>query len=178
MNQKSTDDSPDSPMTPLNNAGKTVRHISGIGISILPGETRLVPAHLLPEPISAPPPGEPAPEPISWEAVAAAWLAHSVADIKKLLPVITIKDIDALEEQELAAKKPRQGLLSALKEARLSRAADPEMDAFRATVRTLNRAELLTHAELAAEDPPRRAIIEVALMQLPAESDDGQPGSE
>lgn len=177
MNQNFPDDSPDSPMAPLHNAGKTVRHISGTGISILPGETRLVPEHLLPEPMSAQPAAEPVPEPISREAVVAAWLAKSVGDIKKLLPVLTIEDIDALVATEQAAERPRVSLLGALQEARLQRAADADLEAFRGTVRIMTRAELLTHAELVADDPARRAIIEAALAQRPDETNDVQQGT-
>jgi len=165
------------PEVSVRNDGRTARHIPGTGITVLPGETRMVPAHLVPR-AAAPAPRAPEPEAPDQSAVVAAWLAHSIADIRKLLPVLTLDDIDALEAGENAAERPRTGLLSALQEARMQRAADEEQEEFRAAVRTMDREELQTHAELVADDPQRLEIIEAALATLDAGDDGGQSGSE
>lgn len=110
------------PKIPVHNPGAMPMYVAGLMIP--PDETRhfdadLVPLHL--RPAAAEPEAEaPAPDPL------AVLLAHSVKDLKAMLPELDDATLDALGSAEQAAETPRSTLLGAIAEEQLTRAEAAE----------------------------------------------------
>ncbi len=107
---------------PVTNNGAMAMYVAGLMIP--PGETRhfdadLVPLHLRPAASEAEAEA-PAPDPL------AVLLAHSVKDIKALLPELDDATLEALGSAEQAAETPRSTLLGAIAEEQLTRAEAAE----------------------------------------------------
>lgn len=109
------------PKIPVHNPGAMPMYVAGLMIP--PDETRhfdadLVPLHL--RPAAPEPEAAPAPDPL------AVLLAHSVKDIKALLPELDDATLEALGSAEQAAETPRSTLLGAIAEEQLTRAEAAE----------------------------------------------------
>lgn len=90
---------------------------------VLPGETRHfdeqdVPSHLRPQPAEA----EPAPDESQYDPLAEL-LAGSIKDITAAFGDLSDEDLVHIEELEAAAESPRKGLMAAIAEEKLKRAA-------------------------------------------------------
>lgn len=109
------------PKIPVHNPGAMPMYVAGLMIPS--DETRhfdadLVPLHL--RPAAPEPEAEAAPDPL------AVLLAHSVKDLKPLLPELDDATLDALGSAEQAAETPRSTLLGAIAEEQLTRAEAAE----------------------------------------------------
>lgn len=96
------------------------------GAMILPGETRHfdeqdVPTHLRPKPAES----EDAPDESRYDPLAEL-LAGSIKDIVAAFPDLADEDLARLEDLENAEASPRKGLLAAIGEEKLKRAAADE----------------------------------------------------
>lgn len=95
------------------------------GQMIPPGETRHFDAHHVP-PHLRPAASEPEPEaPVD---PLAALLAHSVKDLKEMLPALSDAELEALGEAEQRDETPRTTLLGAIAEEQLKRAEAGEAE--------------------------------------------------
>jgi len=163
---------------PVKNDGKTTRYVGGFAIP--PGETRILPAASVPRHLHrAPTPVEPKEAP---DTFVADTLDGTVDEIKAILPTITAEDLDVLETAEMDENgKNRKGVLNAIQEERLNRAANAELETFRSEVRTiLTEDELLTLAEQFEADDARTGIImeQMDTLANPSGADNGKQGSE
>lgn len=165
---------------PIKNSGRETLYVGGYMIP--PGETRILPASIVPAHFkpgaAAPVQSSPAP---TMEDVVANILRHSVKEISEMLPSLQTEDIDALETTESASEKPRKSLLTAFSEERLRRAAETDLEEFRAQVRTMNQDELLTHIDLVEDDPRKLEIIKEqldVLAETQGAAGEDQPGPE
>jgi hypothetical protein len=167
----------------VKNNGKNTMYCGGFMIP--PGETRILPSAVVPAHLKQPPAPVERREPSQDEAIKKT-LALSVKDIAAMLPDLTLNALGDLEAAEESASHPRKTLLSAIQEERLRRAADNDLEEFRAQTRTMSAEELLTHAETVADNAVRLNIIQeqigvveasVARNNAVSQKGDGKPGS-
>ncbi|MFP4615576.1 MAG: hypothetical protein ACLFRB_06840 [Thiohalorhabdus sp.] len=105
---------------PVHNPGKNPKHVRGYVIE--PGETRILPEHMVPprlRPGGRKPAPAPEPEPEPDEVL--QLLDSSVGDITPELPALSDSDLDRLEQAEQDGKT-RKTLMEAFQEERLRRA--------------------------------------------------------
>lgn len=104
---------------PVSNTGKMMMYVGGHMIP--PGETRLLPAHHVPEhlwPVPSPVVAPEAPDPLT------DLLTGNVKSVVEALPGLDVEQLMELEALEALREAPRKGVLEAVAEALLERAAD------------------------------------------------------
>lgn len=104
---------------PVKNTGKTNLHVAGV--VIVPGETKMLPASMVPARFLPEEEAEPA-APVAQTDQTIEILKGTVAKVADVLPALTSEQLDALETAE-AAGAQRKGVLEAIAADRLRRAA-------------------------------------------------------
>ena len=107
----------------VRNPGSTTMFVAGYMIPA--GETRLLPAHLVPAHLRDAPP-EPEPAPVVDLLV--ELLAGTVKDVAAALPGLDVDQLTELEALEALREAPRKGVLAAIAEELLKRAAAPPVN--------------------------------------------------
>ncbi|MCW8923680.1 MAG: hypothetical protein OQK69_08640, partial [Gammaproteobacteria bacterium] len=104
-------------------------------------------------------------------------LADKIPAIKKQMPDFTIETINDLEEAEKAAKKPRAGLLTAISEERLRRAADTskaDLETFISTLDGMSDEELVDEGSKFAGDESKAAYLDAVNDELAKRKGEGE----
>lgn len=151
------------------NDTETVKHVGNK--MIRPGETREVEETLLPD-YKAKKPTEPEANP---NAELLALLDLSIPKITDKLPGLDGDELDIIEAAEQNGKT-RAGLLEAIAEERLRRAAEVKTEKdlidFKISLASMEEDELLQQVDLYAEDESRLALVQ-AEIDLRAEQNAG-----
>jgi len=155
---------------PIKNTGKTPLPVGGF--MVLPGETRIFPEHHVPphlRPVVAEAEVE-APDP---DADLKALLEGNVGEVREALPAFTDDELDSLEalESEDAGGKGRKGVLEAIAEARLQRAVDADLDAFKESLQDLDEEALLAKLDEVGGDVDRQNLVQAAVEALDTAGD-------
>jgi len=155
---------------PIKNSGKTALHVGGF--TVLPGETRIFPEHHVPPHLrpAAPETEVETPDP---DADLKALLDGTVTEVRDALPAFTDDELDTLEilESEDTGGKGRKGVLEAISEARLQRAADADWNTFKDSLQGLDEAALLAKLDEVGGDIDRQNLIQAALEALDPDGD-------
>lgn len=106
----------------VHNPGRMPLYVGGIMIP--PGETRILPAHHVPENLRPVPADEPAAAP---EDPLADLLGGTVAQVKDGLATLSDDELARVEALETADGSPRKGVLDAVAAERLARARTAEL---------------------------------------------------
>lgn len=105
----------------VRNRGDTTLFVGGTMIP--PGETRLLPAHHVPEYLR---PGAPDPQPEPVVDLLAELLSGTVKEVAEALPGLDVDQLTEMEALEALREAPRKGVLAAIAEELLTRAAAPD----------------------------------------------------
>ena len=111
---------------PITNDGANVRYVAGIAIP--PGETRIVPSHLVPKHLhpgaqaeASTPPADDLDDEVPGQALLDL-LQKNVATVADATTQLTMEELDELEALEQQTQAPRKGVLDAITKARLHQA--------------------------------------------------------
>lgn len=140
---------------PVRNNGRMPLYVGGIMVP--PGETRILPAHHVPEhlrPVTPTPAIEAPPDPL------AVLLEENVATVKDSLATLSTEELARVEQLETAAGSPRKGVLDAVAAERLARARTDELMA-EAQVKALAAPDAEAMAALLADYQEHPAVLEM-----------------
>ena len=152
---------------PCTNTTDQIMHVGNT--TIWPGQTREVDETLLPD-YAAPDTDDAAPDP---DADLKALLEGNVGEVREALPAFTDDELDSLEalESEDAGGKGRKGVLEAIAEARLQRAVDADLDAFKESLQDLDEEALLAKLDEVGGDVDRQNLVQAAVEALDTAGD-------
>lgn len=146
---------------PYTNNTKNIQHVGNK--TIMPGQTREVEESHIHAHFGKP--AESAPQKET-ENILDTLLAGKVESVVAGLDALSSDDLDAVEKMEQDAKKPRRGVLNAIAELRLKRAAEEkdkqqtEMEQFIASLDGMSDEEMLELVELYKEDDENVAYLD------------------
>lgn len=145
-------------MIPIENRGTSPLHMAGF--VILPGETRILPQHLVPPHLH---PKE-VDAPVIVTDALMDFVAQSVAYIVKAIPDMPEDFMNRLQGVEEGSLKPRKGVLEALTKEKLRRADLREkLQEFDVAVAKMDDAALRAYRENVAAHPELVAAVDAEL---------------
>ena len=153
---------------PVKNHGKTPMYVGSV--MILPGETRILPAHHVPAHLH-PQPEQPEAKTEEKDPLLEL-LTGTVLAVAAALADLSIEELDRLEAGENATEKPRKGILEAITEEKLSRAAATQETAeFIASLEGMSEDELRDQLTLVEDDAGKLALVNAEIEKRAADND-------
>ena len=99
-------------------------------------------------------------------------LTGTVLAVTNALPDLSIEELDRLEAGEKATEKPRKGILEAITEEKLSRAASTQETAeFTVSLEGMSEDELLDQLTLVEDDEGKLALVNAEIEKRAADND-------